>query len=158
MTIYLLVPAANEIDKAEKNVAFKNNASLRSRISKINSILTGNAEDIDIIMPMYNLLEYSQNYSMTSENLWNYHRDQIVNINDNASDGKSFKYKRKIVGKIPARPANERVANRPALLTLNAEVTIPLKYFSNFWRFFDLPLIKCEIELDLSWAKDCVLI
>ena len=41
--------------------------------------------------------------------------------------------------------------------TLNVEVTIPLKYLSNFWRFLDLPLINCEIELDLSGKKDCIL-
>ena len=47
---------------------------------------------------------------------------------------------------------------KPAVPILNVEVTISPKYLSNFWRFLDLPLINCEIELDLSWAKDCVLI
>ena len=56
------------------------------------------------------------------------------------------------------RPGNERDANRPAGQTLNVEVTIPLKYLSNFWRFLDSALINCEIQLDLSWTKDCVLI
>ena len=59
-TIDFLALAANENDKAEKNVAFKNNAPFRSCISKINSTLIGNA-DFDIVMSMYNLLEYSQN-------------------------------------------------------------------------------------------------
>ena len=109
-------------------------------------------------MPMYNLLEYSQNYSMTSRSLWNYFRDKIDNINDNATDSKSFKYKTKIVRKTPARPGNEGDANRPAVPTLNVEVTVPLKYLSNIWRFLDLPLINCEIELDISLTKNCVLI
>ena len=65
-TIDLLAAAANKNDKAEKNVAFKNNAPFRSFISKINSTLIENAEDFDIVMPMYIQLEYSQNYSMTS--------------------------------------------------------------------------------------------
>ena len=85
-TIDLLAAAANENDKAGKNVAFKNNAPFRSCISKINSKLIDSAEDLDIVMSIYNLLEYSQNYSMTSGSLWNYHSDEIDNINDNASD------------------------------------------------------------------------
>ena len=64
-TIDLLDDGANENDKAEKNVTFKNNALFRSCISKINSTLIDNAEDLDIVMPLCDLLEYSQNYSMT---------------------------------------------------------------------------------------------
>ena len=124
-TIDLLAAAANENDKAEKNVAFKNNAPFRSWISKINGTLIDNAEYFDKVMPMYNLLEYSQNYSMTSESSWSYFRDKTDNINDNASDGKSFKYKTKIIGKAPAQPGNEGDANRP---TLSVKATIPLKY------------------------------
>ena len=103
-TVDRLADASNEDDKAEKDVAFKNNAPFRSCISKINSTLIDNAEDLDIVMPMYNLLEYSQNYSMTSGSLWNCYRDQIGDFDDNVSDGKSFNYKTKIVGKTPERP------------------------------------------------------
>ena len=115
-------------------------------------------------MLMYNLLEYNQNYSMTSGSLWNYYRDETDNVDDNASDDKSFNYKTKIVRKTPQspeRPGNEGDADQPlqpAVPTLNVEVTMPLKYLSNFWRLFYLPLINCEVELDLSWTKDCVLI
>ena len=63
-----------------------------------------NAEDLDIVMLMYNLLEYSQNYSMTSGRLWNYYGEEIDDVEDNASDSKSFKHKTKIVGKTPERP------------------------------------------------------
>ena len=56
-------------------------------------------------MPMYNLLEYSHNYSITSGSLWNYLREEIVDVDNKASDGKSFKYETKIVGKTPQRPA-----------------------------------------------------
>ena len=55
----------------------------------------------------------------------------------------------KIVEKTPAQPGNEEDADRPAVPTLNVEVTIPLKYLSNYWRILDLPLRNCEIELDL---------
>ena len=71
-TIDLLAAAANKNDKTEWNLAFKNNALFRSCISKINSTLTGYAKDLDTVMSMYNMLEYSQSYSMTSESLWNY--------------------------------------------------------------------------------------
>ena len=94
-TIDLLAAAAtaNENDKAEKNGAFKNNALFRLCISKINSTLTDNAEDI--LMPMYNLLQYSQIYYMTSGSLWNYYRDEINDFNGDASDGKSLNIKQK---------------------------------------------------------------
>ena len=115
-TIDLLADASNENDKTQKNIAFKNNAPFRSCISKINSTLTDTAEDLDIVMPMFNLLEYSQNYSMTSGSLPNYYRDEIDGVDDNTSDGKSFEYKTKIVEKTsqrPARPGNEGDENRP---------------------------------------------
>ena len=111
---------------------------------------------------MYNLLEYNQNYSMMAGSLWNYHRDDIDDVDDNASDGKSFNYKTKIVGKTPQRQAKvdpDADGNpQPPLLPLNVEVTIPLKCHSTFWRSLDLPLLNCEIELEISWTKDCVLI
>ena len=67
--IDLSAAAVNENVKDEENFEFKNNAPFRSCISKINSTLIDNLEDLDIVMPMHNLLEYSQNYSMTSESL-----------------------------------------------------------------------------------------
>ena len=169
-TIDLLTAAANENDKVQKNVAFKNNAPFRSCISKINSTLIENAEDLDIVMLIYDLLEHSKNYSVASGSLWNYYRDEIDGAHDNASDGKSFKYKTKIVGKRPERreqppqpPQNPDgiqppLPPQPAGPALNTEAPIPLKYLSNLWRFLNLTLINCEIELDLSWTKDCVLI
>ena len=54
-------------------------------ISKINSASIDNAEDFNIVIPMYNILEYSQNYSMTSERLWNYYEDKNYNINHNTN-------------------------------------------------------------------------
>ena len=78
-------------------------------------------------MPMYNQLEYNQNYSMATESLWNYYRYKIDDVDDNASDGKSFNYNTKIVGNTPERPENDGDANRPPAPTLNVEVTIPLK-------------------------------
>ena len=93
---------------------------------------------------------------MTSGSLWNYYRDKIDDVDNNASVGKSFRYKTKIVGKTPERPprhGNPGDANRPpqpAVPTLNVEIMIPLKYLHNLLRFLDLPLINCQTEFDLS--------
>ena len=93
-------------DIEQKDVAFRNNAPFKSCITKINSTLINNAEYLDLDMSMYNLLEYSPNYSMTSGSLWNYiERDEIDGIDDNASVGKSFKYKTQIIRKTEARSA-----------------------------------------------------
>ena len=110
-TIDLSASAANENDKAEKNFAFKNNAPFRSCISKtlISKTVIGNLEELDIAMLIYNLLEYSQNYTMTSGSLWNHYRVDIDIINDNASDGRSFKYKAKIIGKTPESQNDQEI-------------------------------------------------
>ena len=88
---------------------------------------------------------------MTSRSLWNYYRGKIDDVDDNASDGNSFKYTSKI-GKTPERPPRppqldpDQDGNQPPrpeqppVPALNVEATIPLKYLSNFWRFLDLPL------------------
>ena len=121
-------------------------------------------------MPMYGLLEYSQNCSMTSGSLWNYYRDEIDDVDDNASNGKSFEYNTTILVKTSRRPEESPQPSqnpdgtqpswkpRLPVPALDAEVTIPLKNLSNFWRFLDLPKINYELELDLSWTKICVLI
>ena len=84
--------------KRNKAVAFKNNAPFINCISKINGIKIDNAEDLDVVMPMYNLLEYSKNYSKTTGSFWNYYRDEPNsgvnnNINYSMKDSKSFDYK-----------------------------------------------------------------
>ena len=123
-------------------------------MSKIINTLIENPEDLYIVMPMYNLLEYSHNYSMISGSLWNYYREKIDDIDDNSSDGELFNYKGKIVEEIPERPPkpgnpkNENQPLQPPVPSLIAEVTVPLKYLNNFWRFLGLDLIKCEVKLD----------
>ena len=110
-----------------------------------------------LLMPIYNLSEYSNNYSMTSGSLRNYYKDEIngdknenddngKKINNKTTASKSFKYKTKI------KRSTTDNARR-----LNAEVVVPLKYLSNFWRSLDLPLINCEIELDLRWERNCII-
>ena len=78
---------------------------------------------------------------MTPGSLWNYYRDKINDINDNPWDGKSLKYKTKIARKTPDKPGNTEDANqppKPGVPTLNAEITIPLKYLRNrIWFIMD---------------------
>ena len=82
--------------KRNKAVAFKNNAPFISCISKTNGIKIGNAEDLDVVIPMYNLLEYSKNYRKTTGSLWNYSRDQPSDLL--STNLESFKYKASITG------------------------------------------------------------
>ena len=102
-----------------------------------------NAKDIDIVMPMYNLIEYSDNYAKTTGSLWQYFRDKP---DDNLADSESFKSKIKITGKTP-NDDNEK----------DVEITVPLKYLSNFWRTFEMPLINCEVNLILTWSSTWVI-
>ena len=93
----------------DKKLAFKNNAPFISCISKINNTLIDDAEDLDIVMPMYNLLEYSKSYRKTTGSLWNYYRDEPNsglsgddnNINYSIKNSKSQGYKTGITGKLP---------------------------------------------------------
>ena len=147
---WVSVRGTNDANRRNKKLTFKNNAPFRSCISKINITFVDNAEDDATVKPLYNLLEYSDNYSMASGSLWNYYRDEVndyanenVNnfrISNKTTAGKSLAYKTKIIEKMPADDN-----------TLDTEVVVPLKNFSNFWRFLNLILINCEIELDLSW-------
>ena len=82
--VYIVVKGTitvTNLDNGNRNkaVAFKNNAPFINCISKTNGIQTDNAEDLDAVMPMYNLLEYSKNYRKTTGSLWNYYRDEPSN-------------------------------------------------------------------------------
>ena len=94
-------------------------------------------------MPMYNLIEYSDNCSKIPGTLWPYYKDDP---NDNMENSESFKYKIKIAGKTPNNGN-----------TKDVEIVLPLKYLSNFWRTLEIPLINCEVNLILTWSKDCVI-
>ena len=82
--------AARQADKRDKGVIFKNCAPFTKCISRINNTDIDNAHDIDIVMPMYNLIEYSDNYSKTSGSLWQYYKDHP---NDSLTDSKSLNLK-----------------------------------------------------------------
>ena len=104
-------------------------------------------------MPMYNLTEYSGNYSKTSGSLWQYCKDiPAVNNNGNIFDftganatTNSFIFKSKIAGETDN---NGRI---------NTETMVALKYLSNFWRNLEITFINCEVNLILTWSKNCVI-
>ena len=121
-------------NNTNKKVIFKNCAPFTNCISKINNTQIDNAEYIDIVMPMYNLIEYSDNYSKTSGSLWQYCKEipavdnagNIVAFNGaNATD--SFNFKTKITGQTAANNNNGNIAGR-----VNVEIMVPFKYLSNF--------------------------
>ena len=85
---------------------------------------------------MYNLIEYSDSYSKTSGSLWQFYKDEP---NDNLENSESFKSKGKITGNTPA-----------GRNTKDVKIIVPLKYLSNFWRTFEMPLINCEVSLFLT--------
>ena len=142
--------AAN--DNNEK-VLFKNCAPFTNCISEINNKDLDNAKDLGIVMLIYNLIEYSDNYSKKSGSLWQYTKDipafdnnkAIVNFtNNNLTD--SFNFKVKMTG---------QTGNNG---TKNTEIMVPLKYLSNFWRTLERPLIICEINMLLTWSASCVIV
>ena len=92
---------------------------------------------------MYNLIEYSDNYSKTSGSIWQYYNDDPNNI---ITRSESFKTKIKITGKTPADG-----------ITKDVEIFVPLKNLSNFWRTLEMLLINCEVNLILTWSIDCVI-
>ena len=96
---------------------------------------------------MYNLIEYSDNYSDTSGSLWQFKSDEITNNADVSNDNTcSFKYKANLIG----NTENNGTKN-------GIKIAVPLKYLSNFWRSLEMPLINCKIELSLKWIENCVL-
>ena len=130
-------------------MAFKNNAPLISCISKINNTLIDNAVNVDIVMPMYNLIEYSKNYSKTTGSLWNYYRDEpnsgaVGDINYSIRGSKSFDNKTSITGRLEGDNTEKEV-----------EIGVPLKHLSNFWKTLDIPLINCETNLILTCSENC---
>ena len=124
---------------------------------EINDEHVDTAENLDIVMSMYNLIEYSHNYQDSSATLYQYKRDEppegnpIPNLADNNSS--SFKYKFSLLGNIPHLAGAADVAR---VGRLNVKVVVPLKYLSNFFRSL-MPLINSKIKLNLTWKTKCVL-
>ena len=153
-------------DKKNRPSILKNNAPFVSCITRINGKLIEDADDLDIVMPMYNLLQYSKNYRKTIGSLYNYYRDELTNDgndnfnNRNVVNSNTFKYKNKITGNTYNVDATAQGYDAKAKAkngTQKIELAIPLKYLGNFWRALNIPLISCEVSLELKWNKYCVI-
>ena len=145
--------AGAAVNNDDKKVIFKDCAPFTNCISEINNTQEDNAKDIDIVMPMYNLIEYSDNYAKTSGSLCQYCKDIPARNNNNeiteftggnTTDSLNFK------AKITSQTGDDG--------TKDVEIMVPLKYLSNFWRTLEMPLINCEVNLILKWSSTCVLI
>ena len=156
---------ANNIrDKRNRPLILKNNAPFVSCITRINGELIEDADDLDIVMPIYNLLEYSKNYRKTIGSLYNYYRDELSDdaddnnfANINVVNSEAFKYKNKIIGNTYNVNADDDSYDVNKNGTQEVELDIPLKYLGNVWRALNIPLISCEVSLELKWNKDCVI-
>ena len=148
------VIAVTNPDDAKRNkvVAFKNNAPFINCISKINSVQIDNAKDLDVIMPIYNLLEYNKNQRKTTDNLWNYYRDEPSD--PFSYNSKSFRYETSITGNTYNAGDGEAGYDPDKVGKNETEIVAPLKHLSNFWRTLNIASISCEIELILNF-KSC---
>ena len=152
------IAVAKEVDAAPNNpnkkVIFKNCAPFTSRVSKINNTQVDDAQYIDLVMSIYNLIEYSDNYSKTSEMLWSYCRDEpavnnddeITDFNAGNADTNSFNIKDKITGQTGDNG------------TKNVEIMVPLKYLSNIWRTLKIILMNGEINLAINLYGKCAIV
>ena len=151
---YILVDGTIRAAAANANtrLALKNCVPFTKCNLEINEEHVDTAENLDIVMPMYNLIEYSDNCQDSSATLCQYKRDEPPEANTildlTADISSSFKYEIKLLGNPVLDSA---VAKR------NVKVVVRLKYLSNFFRSLEMPLINCKIKLNLTWKKECVL-
>ena len=156
--------ANNKRYKRNRPLTLKNNAPFVSCVTRINGELIEDANDLDIVIPMYNLLEYSKNYRKTIGSLYTYYRDELSDdADDNNFDNikvvnsESFKYKNKITGNTYNVDADDDDYDVNKNGKQEIELAIPLKYLGNFWRALNIPLISDEVSLELKWNKNCVI-
>ena len=136
---YILVTGNIQNKPNGATLAFKNCAPFRTCNININNEYIEKSNYLDIIMPMYNLLEYSDNYENTTGSLYQFKRDELPDNNGLiTANTTSLKYK-SIDG------------------DNNVKLVVPLKYISNFFRSLEMPLVNCKVDLELIWTKDCII-
>ena len=118
------------------------------------------AGNLDLIMNMYNLIEYSDNYSDSTVSLYHFKRQEPLpnNVNLTVADSSSFKYKSHLLGNL-AEVAAVVNPNIPQVHRIwkNAKIIVPLNYISNFFRSLELPLINTKLYIQLNWNKNSVI-
>ena len=120
-------------------MAFKSCAPFRTCDVTINDEHIEKAEELYIVIPMYNLLEYSDNYQNSTGSLYQFKRDEAPDNNANVGNNTtSLVYKSKLIKGTDNNNVN------------NVKLVVPLKYVSNFFRSLELPLVNCKIDLELT--------
>ena len=141
--VYILVTGniAATPNNAATQVVFKNYAPFEKCRTEIKEIFVDETDFIKISMPMYNLIEYSDNYSDTSGSFWQFKRDEITNNADVTNDNNAplFKYKASLIGNTGDSGRKNGV-----------KIAVPLKYLSTPWRSLEMPLFNCKVELSLK--------
>ena len=127
-------------------VAFKKCVPLTKCITKIDRTTIDDAEDINLVIPVYNLLEYSLNYSDATVSLWFYSKDEPINFDNDIANIE-------LLGNTLAQPT----LNQDNGILKHATIAASLKYLNNFSRSLEILLINCKVELTLRWRKHCVL-
>ena len=151
---YILIDGTIRAAAANANTRFalKNCAPFTQCNLEINDEHIDTAENLDIVMPMYNLTEYSDSYQDSSATLYQYKRDEPPEANAVAdltvNHSSSFKCKVSLLGN-PVLDGD--------ITKRSVKVVVPLKYLSNFFRSLEMPLINRKIKLNLTWKKECVL-
>ena len=120
--------------------------------TETDDVFVDEANHIYIAITMYDLIEYSDNYSDTSVSLWQFKRDEVHANNANLSidNSKSFKYKAALAGKTADS------FNSINIFLKSTKIDVPLKYLSEFWRSLEMELINCKSHLELNWTEDCI--
>ena len=160
---YILVTEDITATGGDDNIkaAFKNCAPFMKCKTHTKNEHIDTADNLDIVMPMYNLIEYSDNYSDTSGSLWQFERggSPVTNAGnpdkvsvDNAS---FFKYKASFIGESTAVDGNLRTFL--SWVFKDVKIAVPRKNLSNFWRTLEMQLINCKIHLELNCSEDCVM-
>ena len=133
--------------------AFGHFAPFSTCRTKIDNIFVDEVIHIYIAMPMYSLIEYSDNFSDKSQSLWKGKRYKVTDKNADLTidNSQSFKKKAALLGK------TANAVNNTNSSVKDAKIVVPLKYLSNFWRSLEMPLINCKVYLKLNWIEDCIL-
>ena len=140
---YILVNGTSRAAAADNDTrsALKNCAPFTKCNLEINDEHVDTTENLDIVMPMYNLIEYSDNYQHSSATLYQYKLDEPPETDAVANlavgNSNSFKYNVELLG----NPVLDG-----AIAKRNAKVVVPFKYLSNFFRSLELPLVNCKIK------------
>ena len=152
-TITVLNTASADADanNTNKKVLFKNCEPFTSCISRINNTQIDDAQYIDVVMPTYNLIEYSDNYSKTSGILFHFCRD-VPAVDDKDDETIVFTEANATIDSF--NPKLKLTGQTGRSGTKNVEIMVPLKCLCKFWRFLEMPLINCEITLNLIWSEN----